>query len=166
MEMIFIFGAKYLPLVIAGGAVVYFLYASCHKKSRMLFYGAVAMPLAFVFGKIAGILVHTQRPFVTLDVQPLVAHVADNGFPSEHTLYALIIAGVIFSVQRKFGLVLLLTAGGVGMARILSLIHNPVDILGSVVVAGIVFFVVWSIPSSITQKTCRRVETYCATIHK
>ena len=167
MDTLIILGAKYVPVFIALVAVGYFLYAPCKQKAMMMFLGAVTLPLAFVLGKMASLLVQTQRPFAVQDAQPVVAHIADNGFPSEHTLYALIIAGVIFMVHRKLGIFLLGCAVSVGVARVFALVHNPVDILGSIIVAATVFGAVYV--TAILRcgtSVMSRLEKYCGTIHK
>lgn len=138
-EQIIIFAASKLHIILAVIGVVYFLFANVRQKVTLVVLGATALPLAYLLGKIAGMLWVTQRPFVILGVQPLVEHAADNGFPSEHTLYALVIAVVIWSVHKKLGTLLLVLALAVGIGRVFAYVHNPIDILGSALVTLFVF---------------------------
>jgi len=141
LENSIIFLAGTLHIIIALIAVVYFLFASKYHKLKLMVLGAITLPMAYITGKVLGLYIVTVRPFVAMDVQPLVEHAADNGFPSEHTLYAMIIAGVIWSVHKKLGVCLGLLALIVGVARVLALVHNPVDILGSIIIAIVVLYI-------------------------
>ncbi len=156
-EQLIIFAASKLHIVIAGIAVVYFLFAETRKKITMMILGATALPLSYVLGKIVGMLWQTQRPFATMNIPPMVDHIADNGFPSEHTLYALVIAGVIYVVHKKIGVVLIVLAILVGLGRVLAYVHNPVDIFGSVVLALVVFSM---LGISVCKKTRIKIEMF------
>ena len=152
-ERLIVFLADKMHIVIAGIAVVYFIFTSIKNKITLAVYGAFTLPVAYVLGKALSVLIHTQRPFVTLGVTPLVAHVADNGFPSEHTLYALIIAGVIYMVQKQLGLLLIALALLVGVGRVFALVHNPIDIIGSAVLAFVVLYLL-TLPPARSLRTC------------
>jgi undecaprenyl-diphosphatase len=67
--------------------------------------------------------------------------VADNGFPSDHTLLATAIAFAIFHFNKKLGLFLFLLAVLVGVARILAGVHHAADIAGSLIIAGLVYLI-------------------------
>lgn len=130
-----IFLASKLHIVIVVVALFVFITAT-HDKKRMLFiYGVFGLPLAYILGKIAGLLYFTPRPFAELGIAPLVPHIADNGFPSEHTLYAMTIALVVYFANKKVGVMLILLALLVGVGRVLAEVHRPIDVLGSVSIA-------------------------------
>lgn len=141
-ELLIIFFASKAHIIIAGTGVIYFLFASRAVKIKLMLLGAVMLPVSYIVGKTAGLLFETIRPFVKMGISPLVEHVADNGFPSEHTLYALIIAGVIFTVHRSLGIILATLGVAVGIARILAFVHNPIDIIGSAAIALLLLVIV------------------------
>jgi len=141
-EFIIVFLASKLHIIIAGLAIVYFLFTNTHNKLKLIVLGTVTLPASYIVGKIIGVWVETTRPFVVLGVNPLVPHIADNGFPSEHTLYAIIIAGVVWSVHRKLGIFLAILAILVGVGRVFALVHNPIDIVGSILIAGSIITIV------------------------
>jgi undecaprenyl-diphosphatase len=85
--------------------------------------------------KLGSKLYYDPRPFVTHAVKPLVAHTADNGFPSEHTLFSFTFAIVIFLFRRKLGWLALALGLLVGLARIGAHVHSPTDIIGAILMA-------------------------------
>ena len=105
-DSLIVFLASKLHVVIVVLAVIAFLLSAKKQRMTMAITAAISLPLAYLIGKLASFLHYTERPFSELGIAPLVPHIADNGFPSEHTLYAMVIAAVVLSVHRKFGLVL------------------------------------------------------------
>jgi len=146
MDTFIIFLAGYLHIVIVLLAFFLFLRVSISYKARLIVIMAIAAPLAVVVGKIASALYITVRPFVALNLTPLVAHAADNGFPSEHTLYAMTIAGAVFLIHKRWGSFLAVLALLVGVARVVALVHNPIDIIGSIVIAVLVTYFIARLP--------------------
>lgn len=104
-------------------------------KKKFATFAFASFALAFVLAKLLGALFNDPRPFVSDHVQSLIAHVADNGFPSDHTLLTMTIASVVFVYQRKLGILLALVAFLVGYARVLAGIHHMIDITGAMVIA-------------------------------
>ena len=135
MDTVIVFLASKLHVVIVITALVIFLFSSKYQRVRLAMTIVLAAPLSYVLGKVASMLYVTERPFAELGIMPLVSHIADNGFPSEHVLYAMTIAGVIFTVHKRWGIVLIVLASMVGIGRVLADVHNPIDIIGSVFIA-------------------------------
>jgi undecaprenyl-diphosphatase len=99
---------------------------------------AISAALALVFNMILGQLWHHDRPFVDHPKQTvlLVHHAANNSFPSDHASVAFAIAFAVFAFHRRLGLLLLLGAIAVGLARIVVGVHYPVDVAASVLVGA------------------------------
>jgi|SRR5579871_3243308 len=135
MNTVIIFGASYLYLVSI--ALYAFALWKSKKKERIgiLLLSAFSFPATFIIGKASGYVISDPRPFITDHIKPLIAHVADNGFPSDHTLLTMTIASVIFVYHRKLGIVLFAFALLVGTSRVLAHIHHPLDIIGASVIA-------------------------------
>lgn len=137
-EWIVIFSVQYLYLVIACIALGYFFIARKSVKLRdVVIVSSMSFGLALVIDKISNRIIDSPRPFVVEKVSPLVSHVADNGFPSEHTLLVFLIAGMAFLFNKKIGIALSVLASGVGVGSVLAKVHHPIDVLGSI---SIVFF--------------------------
>ena len=134
-DTLLIFSAQYLPFLIVIVAILFMA-----KLEILLWRSAVALlfsasVIAFVTDKILNLIVFSPRPFVIKDVVPLFPHLADNGFPSEHVLFAMVIASVVFVYNRKLGVALGILALIVGLARVAANVHHPIDVIGGIVIA-------------------------------
>jgi undecaprenyl-diphosphatase len=139
-----IIAAKYLialPLVIAG---IFLLTTRPTVRKQALVLGAIAGILSYAAAKVAGLLYFNPRPFVISHVAPLIPHAADNGFPSDHTLLAAVIAAVVTKYNWRLGLVLWVVALLIGIARVLAGVHHSIDVVGSLIIAGLVAWFTFS----------------------
>ncbi len=145
-DLIFIFGAKYLYLIVIIVSFIWFLNQPKAKRKEILIIVCISLPLAFVISKVAGHLYYNPRPFVLSHFQPLIHHKADNGFVSHHTLLVSSIATIIFIFSRRIGLVLWILALCVGFSRVYAGVHHMIDIAGSILISitsvGLVYFLV------------------------
>ncbi len=133
-----IFSSKYLPILIVLSAFSFVLFSKLYqKKKEILILSVLISGIALTLDKILNAIVYSPRPFVVEKITPLVYHINDNGFPSEHTLFTLVISGIIFVYDKKMGVVLGILSIGVGIARVLAKVHSPVDILGSIAIAAV-----------------------------
>lgn len=128
-----IFSAKYLFLVSIILALI--IFAITPRKKDLLKLSVLTLPLSFILAKLASLIFYNPRPFVVENIQPLIPHGADNGFPSDHTLLAMTIAVVLLQFHKKLGLVLLVVGLIVGVSRVMVRVHHPIDILASTATA-------------------------------
>ena len=136
LDLLAIFCAKYLiafSLILAAAA---FLRLSRDKQRSMIIFAAITLPIIYLTAVIAGYFYNNPRPFVVLHFVPLIPHGNDNGFPSDHMLLASTLASIWTIYNRRIGLVLGVLALFIGIARVYAGVHHPVDIIGSVIVAG------------------------------
>ncbi len=134
-DQIIIFCAQYLPFLILGIAVIFFARLEKSRQVSAVILFLVSSGIAFVADKVLNRLIESPRPFMVSDIAPLFPHSADNGFPSEHVLFALIIASVVFAYNRKLGVILVILGLIVGSARVIANVHHPIDIIGGIVIA-------------------------------
>ena len=108
-------------------------------KSRREFILAVALAgiLALDLSLIAGALYYNPRPFASQGIEPLVQHVADNGFPSQHTLMAMALTAVIYFYRRRLAAAAFVLTLLVGAGRAWAHVHSWVDILGGLALGAI-----------------------------
>jgi undecaprenyl-diphosphatase len=133
VDQIIIFAAKFLFLLIPLAWVAIWLRIDKKQKREMLIATALALVFAVILDKIAGSLFYDTRPFVSQSITPLITHSADNGFPSEHTLFSLVIAGVLWFYNKRIGTAALIVVAIVGCARVAAKVHSPADIIGGVI---------------------------------
>lgn len=137
MDTIIIFSAKYLFLFVVLGLGIAWLRSNKDTKVRFAVATVVAGLVALVLSRIASKLYFDPRPFVTQHVKPLISHVADNGFPSDHALLTMTLTVITYFFSKKMAAGMLLFTLAVGVARILAKVHSPLDIGAGWVIGGI-----------------------------
>jgi undecaprenyl-diphosphatase len=135
MDALIIFGAKYLFLLSPLLALLALIRLPHEKRKALALLGAVALPLAYLVALVARHFYFDPRPFVVGNFAPLIPHVPDNGFPSDHTLLAAALAAVVSSFDRRLGNAMWAVAIFVGLARVAAGVHHLTDILGSLAIA-------------------------------
>jgi undecaprenyl-diphosphatase len=110
--------AEYALYAVALAALVAWLRTPRDQKLPFAAAAVIAMVLVGVAVKTAGALWVDPRPFVVDHTTPLIAHNADNGFPSDHTALATAIAAVVFAWHRRVGAALLVVALLLGASRV------------------------------------------------
>jgi len=89
----------------------------------------VALVIMVVLIKVAAAIYTDPRPFVVdPSIEPLFAHPADNGFPSDHTALAATVALVVMMYRRWLGAGLLAAGIVLGAARVAAHVHHAPDI--------------------------------------
>lgn len=136
-ESVIIFLATKLHIVIVAIAATVLLFVSIRDYVKLFVLSGFALTLSFVLGKVASGVIENPRPFVVSDITPLVQHIADNGFPSEHTLLVATIACLIYLYHRGAGLLLMALSLLVGIGRVLAEVHHVLDVAGSFVIAAV-----------------------------
>lgn len=138
-----IFVAQYLYIFVLILGAIYFFTRPKRVMKSMLICGVIVAPLAFIISRIAQLFYYDPRPFVVGHFTPLIAHAADNGFPSDHMLLASAVAMIVSFYSKKWGIVFWALALLIGWARVFVGVHHWTDIIGSVVinlVAGLAYY--------------------------
>jgi undecaprenyl-diphosphatase len=134
------YGIFLLPLAL----VVIWLRSDPWSKPRQaIIAGCVAALAAFCLGLVLERTLGRPRPFVELGFTPLVAHVADSSFPSDHTLTGVALVGPLVWCLPRVGWLLVVWALIVGAARVAAGLHHASDILGSAALALALDALVW-----------------------
>ncbi len=141
MIALIVFAAKYLivlPVIVAFG----YLFIT-NRKRDYLTYAVIVLIVSYAFGFVAGQLYSNPLPFVVENVAPLIAHEANNGFPSDHVLLAGALAGIVTAFNLPLGIFLWLIAVLIGIGRVLALVHHPVDIIASLLISALSALLIW-----------------------
>jgi len=152
VDAVVIFTAKYLLFILAAIFVIATFLSRKSVRNSILKLAVFAFPLAYIIALIAGSLFYDTRPFVVEHVQPLIPHQPDNGFPSDHTLLAMVAAATMFVYRRNVGVLLAVLAILVGVSRIAAKVHHPVDIIASIAIAIVATFLAWIIVKRIWKR--------------
>lgn len=94
---------------------------------------------AYLAAKVIGHFYQPEvlRPFEQQGTEPGAAYLPNPGFPSDHVLFATFLSLAVWfaAKQRKFAFVLLGLTIVMGLARVLALVHTPLDVLGGFLIA-------------------------------
>lgn len=131
LNWLFVFIAQYLPYILAG---IFALLIPIKEKNmaRRLYIGGVAL-LSVIISR--GIIVEIiryfyqrPRPFETLQFEPLFDKFTAS-FPSGHMAFFFALLPAVFILSKKWGWIFTILAILIGLARIISGVHWPSDIL-------------------------------------
>jgi len=140
VELIAQYGVFVLPVAVI---VVWVRADGLNRPRQGVLAGCMAALSAFAVGLVLERTLGRARPFVELGFTPLIAHVADSSFPSDHTLTGVALIGPLLWTLPRVGWPLLLWTLVVGAARVAAGLHHPSDILGSVALALALDALVW-----------------------
>jgi len=135
MNLLIIFGSKYLYLIAVAITAISFWYLTKEKKWSATLFGLIDLVMVYFIGLLAGYLYSNPRPFVSDHVPPLISHAADNGFPSDHTLLVVALASILYCYNRTLGFIVFGIALLIGVSRVFAGIHHWLDIIGSFTIA-------------------------------
>ncbi len=150
MDYVFIFGAKY-AVVLSILLWFWYLYKMRKDTHALLLTGGilfVSLALTYGLGVAARHLYYNARPFIVEGFTPLINHIPDNGFPSDHVLLAASLAAVALMYSRKLALYTWVIALFVAYSRVYVGVHHYLDVITSIIIAliaeGIVYLVLKS----------------------
>lgn len=143
MSPLIIFSAKYVYLIILFLALIFVYISNSKNRKNIGILSFFSLPLSLLIGKILNYLFYNPRPFVVEKLTPLITHAADNGFPSDHTLLCATVSSIVFIFNKKWGTVLFILTLFVGLSRVLALVHHPIDMVASLVIAVFSVYVCW-----------------------
>lgn len=118
--------------------------------------------LTLILAKIGSHLYYDPRPFVSDHVIPYFGHSTDNGFPSDHTLLAAFLAFFTLGYNRKIGGLLLIVAILIGGARVIGGVHHGIDVIGSLVIAGIAVGLCYAVRSRLSDRNRTKPKSQAA----
>lgn len=149
-DSLIVFFGHYLPYVVVLVLLMFFLFYS--KYRLHLFFSLInALFARVVVVEAIRIFIQRPRPFLSLTAIQLIQKGNEPSFPSGHATFFFTLAFSMFIFSKKFGWILFLSALIIGLARIISGIHYPGDILGGIFLGGIMAMILKkSVKSRIT----------------
>ena len=129
LDVLTIFFAEYFEYVFIF-LLILFLFKNFRKHIYMLIEAFFAAILAKeIFVDIIRQLWPKLRPFVEKQIYLLIQHPVTASFPSAHAAFYFAIATIVYFYNKKAGLVFLISASLISLARVFSGVHWPSDIL-------------------------------------
>lgn len=118
------------------------VWAFFQKSKRMYSFSILVLSLffAWLLANIIKYITHIERPFMKLDIVPLVFE-KGYSFPSEHTSIFFALAFSTFFLNKKIGVLMYVLAVLIGLSRVVKGVHYPMDILGGIVLGTLVGFI-------------------------
>ncbi len=117
------------------GALFLFLFKNYKKYRPMVLKAVVAGPLAwFGISELIKFLWVRPRPFVENQVNLLLYHKPDGSLPSSHTAFFFAVSTIVYSYNKKAGVIFFVASFLIGVSRVFVGIHWPSDILVGAIV--------------------------------
>jgi undecaprenyl-diphosphatase len=146
VDSVITFIAQYLLFIMVAGFVVYWLAAESWPdgKVRVGATAVIGLVLTLAFIYIGGKLHTDPRPFVqNPSLKPMFPHPADNGFPSDHSAVAGLIAALMLWRSRVWGVLFAVAALLVAATRVLSHVHHVQDVVAGLALGVLAFLIAW-----------------------
>ena len=111
-------------------------------KKEIVIHAIFSALIAWILTEVLKNFVPMARPFQSSGLDPLTLTTPlDNTFPSTHTAAAFAISVTVFLHDRKVGMLYLVMAALVGVARIMAYVHYPIDIIAGALLGSTVSYV-------------------------
>jgi len=108
-------------------------------KKETVIHAVFSCFIAWSISELIKYVFPTLRPFQFDGTLPLTITIpTDGAFPSGHTALSFALAVTILKHDRKVGILYLIMAGLVGIARIVAHVHYPIDIIGGALIGIVV----------------------------
>lgn len=166
-DWLVVFCAEYLAyvLVVIFLAILIFSKKTSREKIKIFIFTVVSIFLSrIIITETVRYFYRVSRPFVNNTVHQLIFHEISGSFPSGHTafFFALAMAVHLFYKSQTFGksegLTFVFFTGAIlmGLARVITGVHWPLDILGGAI-AGILSS--WAVYQFFKSKLQNKVDS-------
>lgn len=155
LDFLGIFFSEYFGYFLLAGAL-FFVFSLANWKSRVYYLAFLSLALILSRGILTELIrffYYRPRPFLNLEISPLFDQANKGSFPSGHAAFYFALAASIFLINRRAGWYFLGGALLMGLARVFSGVHWPLDILGGAAVGILSAWVVsWLLPATRLEK--------------
>ena len=134
MNEVIVFLGEYLGYILLAGFLVFWL-ENRKKHSRFLLESFFAVALS------RGLIAETirffwerPRPFVEQNITPLIQHASSSSLPSGHATLFFALGTILYFYNKKAGIVFLLGATIISVARVFAFLHWPSDIVAGAII--------------------------------
>jgi undecaprenyl-diphosphatase len=129
--------AQYLLYVLALVAAVVWLFLDRAGKVTLAVQAVFGLALVGIGILIAAHLHSDPRPFVhDPNSKPFFAHAADNGFPSDHSAAAGLLAALVIWWKRLVGVLVAAGAALIAWSRVAAHVHHLQDVVAGLLIGA------------------------------
>ncbi len=139
MHTVIVWVAQYLLWAMAAGFAAVWLFVEGRRgKIELGAESVIGLVLALIFLYLAKSVHHDPRPFVqNPHIKPLFGHSRDDGFPSDHSLAAGLLAILVCIRHRLLGLGFVTAAVGIAWARVAAHVHHLQDVVAGLLLGAL-----------------------------
>lgn len=149
-----------LYLMVAGFGLIWLLAENRRGKVDLGLAAVIGLALVLVLIVIAGAVHSDPRPFVQNPaLHPLIRHAADNGFPSDHSAAAGLIATLVILRHRWWGAVLAIVALAVAWSRVAAHVHHVQDVVAGLAFGAVAAWVGTLLAAVLISRLAGRTDT-------
>lgn len=110
-------------------------------KKEQAFHALISTLIAWGIASMIKSLIPASRPFEVWGLTPLTVTLPQDGsFPSEHAASAWAMATTLWLHNKKTGTLFIVGATGVGIGRVMSMVHYPQDVAVGVMIGFLVSY--------------------------
>jgi undecaprenyl-diphosphatase len=157
-DSLIMFVANVVPWILIFVTIYYFLFVrKSVRKTTML--ACVVFTTFLTTHFLKWVIFRHPRPFVVLPHVVQLIHIsAFDSFPSGHAAVFAALATGVYLYHRRFGIIAIVSALLIGVARIAAGIHYPFDILTGYAIGFIVGIGTFRLIQSLAQKIRRFIS--------
>ncbi len=136
LDILGIFLAKYLGYFLMVGFLIALIFER-NWKSRFYNFSLAALSAILargIFTELIRFLYFRPRPGLVLTIEPLIEATSAAGLPSGHAAVFFALGTAVFYLSRKWGIIFLIGATLISLARVYVGVHWPLDILAGAIV--------------------------------
>jgi undecaprenyl-diphosphatase len=136
LDFLGIFFSEYFGYFLLASALL-MIFSLDGWKSKVYYLSFLSLALILSRGLLTELIrffYYRPRPFLILEITPLIDQASKGSFPSGHAAFYFALAGMIFLMNKKAGWYFFAGALLIGAARIFVGVHWPLDILGGLAV--------------------------------
>jgi undecaprenyl-diphosphatase len=152
---------NYVPYTFVLIILITFIYGLLKKNNKIRFYSVntvIFLAFSLIIAAFISAIFYIPRPFVKYKFTPLLPHVDDSSFPSDHATVTMSIATGFYSLNRIFGITLIIFSIIVGFAKVYAGHHSFLDIICSYFMVFILRFIYNKFLSKKVEKLYYRFE--------
>lgn len=144
LDFCIVFFAEYVAYIVCAVFLLSLYYATYTLRTKITTASVVLFSIVsarFGVAEFIRLLYHRPRPFLTYHVHQLFPE-ASYSFPSGHATFFFAFSFAVYLYNKKLGNLLLVSTLLIVIARVISGVHYPSDIIGGAIIGIVVSYLV------------------------